>query len=123
MPARRHLRLRATRRLGTTRNTRGFIFAVASMARFRRFHGGKKRWKTHLMLDKVCCCHPLITERGGRSAPIQMKAGFGVDQIRPKIRALCTRARQLPVGHKEFKFECCLHQGRKRRDGLRDTAA
>ena len=32
MPARRHLRLRATSRLGTTRNTRGFIFAVASMA-------------------------------------------------------------------------------------------
>jgi hypothetical protein len=34
------------RRLGTTRNTCGFIFAVASTARFRGFHGSKKRWKT-----------------------------------------------------------------------------
>jgi len=36
------------RRLGTTCNTRGFIFAVASMARFRGFHGGKKQWKTRI---------------------------------------------------------------------------
>jgi hypothetical protein len=35
-------------RLGTMRNTRGFIFAVASMARFRGFHGSKKRWKTRI---------------------------------------------------------------------------
>jgi hypothetical protein len=42
MPARRHLRLRATRRLGTTRNTRGFIFAIASTARFRGSCGRKK---------------------------------------------------------------------------------
>ena len=54
MPARRHLRLRATRRLGTTRNTRGFIFAVAPMAQFRRFHGGKKRWKTHFAPVQGC---------------------------------------------------------------------
>ena len=53
------------------RNTRGFIFAVAPMAQFRRFHGGKKRWKTHPMLDKVCCCHPPFLERGGSSAPIR----------------------------------------------------
>jgi hypothetical protein len=54
MPARRHLRLRATRRLGTTRNTREFIFAIASMARFREFYDGKKRWKTHLALVQGC---------------------------------------------------------------------
>src|ERR1700734_4243469 len=48
MPERRHLRLWAMLRLGTTRNTRGFIFAAASMARFRGFHGSKKRWKTRI---------------------------------------------------------------------------
>ena len=52
MPARRHLRLRATRRLGTTRNTRGFIFAIASTARFRGSCGRKKTVENCRTLDK-----------------------------------------------------------------------
>jgi hypothetical protein len=64
------------RRLGTTRNTRGFIFAVASMAQFRGFRGSKKRWKTYLMLDKVRRCHLPLAERGDGSASIRIEAGL-----------------------------------------------
>jgi hypothetical protein len=82
-------------RLGTTRNTRGFIFAVASMAQFRGFRGGKKRWKTYLMLDKLRRCHPPFPERGDGAAAIQIE--MSLMSIRPKIRALCAGTRQLPA--------------------------
>jgi transcription elongation GreA/GreB family factor len=41
--------------------------------------------------------HPPFSERGDGSAPIQIEAGFDLDQIKPKIGALCAGTRQLPI--------------------------
>jgi hypothetical protein len=97
MPVRRHLRSSVMRRLGMTRNTRRFIFAVACWRGFAGLVAAKRQWKTASTRPKLRRRHPLVSEQGDGSAPIQMEAEFDLYHAGPKIRAACARMRQFPM--------------------------
>src|ERR1700733_450113 len=74
-------------------NFRNCFHGAVSRVLWQEKDGGKlpdARPKAHR-------CHPPFSERGDGSAPILIEAGFDLDQIKPKIGALCTGTRQLPI--------------------------